>query len=84
MKVFLRIKGDCIASRRPLRQGEVLPIEDVDEKDRQILVGCGLAEVLERYEVPDPKPQVADPKPAVADPQPKETKTATRKKAAKK
>ena len=84
MKVFLRIKGDCISARRQLRAGEVLPVEEIAERDRQILVGCGLAEVIERYEVPDPKPQVADPKPAVADPQPKETKTATKKKAAKK
>ena len=79
MKIFLRIKGDCIASRRPLRQGEVLPIEDVDEKDRQILVGCGLAEVLERYEIPDPAPQVADPQPK----QTKQTKQ-TKQKATKK
>lgn len=77
---FLRIKGDCIAAGRQLHAGEVLKPEELADRDRQILVGCGLAEVIERYEVPEAKPTVADPKPAVADPQPKQTK----KKAAKK
>ncbi len=61
---FLRIKSDCIASRRQLRAGEVLAFDELSERDRVSLVGFGLAEAIERYEVPDPAPQVADPKPA--------------------
>ena len=73
---FLRIKGDCIAGGRQLHAGEVLKPEELADRDRQILVGCGLAEVIERYEVPEPKPTVADPKPKVADPKPAKKKAA--------
>ena len=68
--IFLRIKSDCLAARRPLRAGEVLPLDELPQRDRQILIGAGLAETIERYEVPDPKPTVADPAPANVDPKP--------------
>lgn len=70
---FIRIKSDCIAAGRQLRAGEIVKVDDLTARDRNTLVGLGLAEAIERYEVPDPAPTVADPAPK-----------ATKKKAAKK
>lgn len=44
---MLRILKDCILCGESVHEGEILPIEDLAEKDIQVIVGAGCAEFCE-------------------------------------
>ena len=70
---LLKINGGVIGFGRMLRPGEIIDLEKEKRPgDAALLVGCGVAEYVERYPVPIPAP-VPEPVPAIPEPTDKES-----------
>lgn len=73
MKRFLQIISSCIAFGRNCQAGALIDLDDLSDRDKagaMILIGSGLARIIERY------PAKAEP----AESKPAESKTAKKAK----
>ena len=59
---LLRIIGGVVGFGRTLRAGEIIDLEkEKRAHEAGMLVGCGVAEYIERYPVPAPVPPPPEP-----------------------
>ena len=67
---FLRIKSGCVAFGRTCPAGQLIDLELLTEpralSDMDVLIGSGLAEIVERWEVIPEPPRVLPEKKSVS------------------
>lgn len=64
MKRFLQIISSCIAFGRNCQAGALIDLDDLSDRDKAgtfILIGSGLARIIERYPVKSEDPTTAVP-----------------------
>lgn len=59
----LEIISPCVCAGRNMNEGLLVDPETIKPGDLAVLIGCGLARMVERYEIPERETAVVNPDP---------------------